>query len=253
MFRKLCLVYPKVDKRLKIDLLLLIAVLLPPRALTELGEFIEERTVETPYGVVGPLALRKLAETCGVWIQPYSGLPTRTDPRATMHAAHQLGVTKVINWDTGVAVNPELQRGETVIAVDYIDWTRQQPLSFGYAADANEADIAAGFSPLLTLEMHNVLPGARGAIYLATDGPRRETPAEARMFRTWGVDVIGHNLAPEVALATELGLDYGGLVTISDRSADQSVQPVEGAVRAGLEQTIHALPKLIEALALYTE
>ena len=98
MFRKLCLVYPKVDKRLKIDLLLLIAVLLPPRALTELGEFIEERTVETPYGVVGPLALRKLAETCGVWIQPYSGLPTRTDPRATMHAAHQLGVTKVINW-----------------------------------------------------------------------------------------------------------------------------------------------------------
>ncbi|MEZ4707177.1 MAG: hypothetical protein R3A44_08230 [Caldilineaceae bacterium] len=234
---------------MKIDLLLLIAVLLPPQALTELGEFVEERTVETPYGAVGPLALRRLTETCGVWIQPYSGLPTRTDPRATVQAAHQLGVGHVINWDTGVAVNPELQRGETVIAVDYIDWTRHQPFSFGRAGNADGAEAVVGFAPALTLTLHDVLPGARGAIYLATDGPRRETPAEARMFRAWGVDVIGHNLAPEVALANELGLSYAGLVTISDRSADQSVQPVVGAVRAGLEQTIHALPKLIKAVS----
>ena len=40
------------------NLLLLVAVLLPPRALDILGDVLEERTLLTPYGDAGPLALR---------------------------------------------------------------------------------------------------------------------------------------------------------------------------------------------------
>ena len=37
---------------------------------------------------------------------------TRTpDPRATIFAARELGLTRILNWDTGVALNPVLHRG----------------------------------------------------------------------------------------------------------------------------------------------
>ena len=56
------------------NLLLLLAIVLPPRVLDVLGPVVEERTVETRYGRVGPLALRRSTDGSGVWIQPYSGL-----------------------------------------------------------------------------------------------------------------------------------------------------------------------------------
>ena len=49
---------------------------------------------------------------------------------------------------------------------------------------------------------------------LGLDGPRRETPAEARLYRQMGADVSGQNLVPEVALAHEMGICYAGLVTL---------------------------------------
>ena len=236
----------------KADILILIAVLLPPTTLDILGAVAAERTVETPYGLVGPLALRTPAAGPAVWVQPYTGLPTRTDPRAIVFAARQLGVHYVLNWDTGVALNPVLERGQTVIPVDYIDWTRHQPQTF----DDHVTDERAferrqrlpPFCPHMVGTLNQVLPTAAYVVYLGVDGPRRETPAEARLFRLWGADVSGQNLVPEVALARSAGLCYAGLVTIGDRSADQMPHLGLGKLRVGLEQTIHVLPAYVNLL-----
>src|SRR5688572_2777357 len=112
------------------NLLILIAVLLPPKALDILGKVVEERTLQTPYGDFGPLALRVAPGQPAVWVGPYTGLPTRTDPRATLIAAGLLGLQRVLIWDEGVAVNTTLRRGQTTVVTDYIDWTRHQPATF---------------------------------------------------------------------------------------------------------------------------
>jgi len=234
------------------DILILIAVLLPPKTLDIFGPVAAEHTIETPYGVVGPLALRTPAAGPAIWLQPYTGLPTRTDPRAMVYAARQLGVHYVLNWDTGVALNSVLLRGQTVIAVDYIDWTRHQPQTFddGFADErAFERRLRLPpFCPHMVGTLQQVLPAAPYVIYLGVDGPRRETPAEARLFRVWGADVIGQNLVPEVALARAVGLCYAGLVTIGDRSTDQAPHPGPGQLRTGLEETIQALPAYVNLL-----
>lgn len=234
------------------DLLILVAVLLPPQTLDIFGTLIDERVVETPYGAVMPLGLRTPAAGPSVWVQPYTGSPNRTDPRATLYAAQSLGVHYVLNWDAGIAVNPVLQRGQNTIAVDFIDWTRHQPYTFGSQIPTDRADERRlrppTFCPHMVSALYQVLPDAVGAIYLGVDGPRRETAAEARLFRQMGADVIGQNLVPEVYLAQELGICYAGLVTLGDASADQWRQPPHGEMRAGLGQIIRALPDYVNLL-----
>lgn len=231
-------------------LLLLVAVFLPPKALDTLGRLVEERTVRTPFGEVGPLALRCRADGLSVWVQPYTGLPTRTDPRATLYAARALGVQRVVLWDVGVALNHLAQRGQTAIAVDAIDWTRHQPATFFSKPSTSLLpelhDAAPLFCTQMTGALHELLPGAPSVVVVGADGPRRETPAEARMFRAWGADVLSFNMTPEAMLAQELGLCFAALVTVSEYSRDQARASVEGEVRHGLEQAMAALPVLIE-------
>ncbi len=244
------------------NLLILVAVTLPPRSLNALGAVTEERLVETPFGPVGPLALRTPAAKPGqdsvasTWVLPYSGLPTRTDPRATIHAAMQLGVGYVLNWDEGIAVNPVLNRGQTVVPVDYIDWTRTLSGTFTdtsavtVAESGDHFEPPPAFDPTLVARLAALLPHAPGVIYLGVDGPRRETPAEARMFRAWGADVLGQNLIPEVILAKEVGLAYAGLVTVLDNSADQRAADPHGQLREGLEEVTAILPQLAWELGM---
>ena len=49
------------------SLLILLAVLLPPRSLDVLGPVVEERTVSTDYGTVGPVAPVPLSSTSCRW------------------------------------------------------------------------------------------------------------------------------------------------------------------------------------------
>jgi 5'-methylthioadenosine phosphorylase len=233
-------------------LLLLVGVLLPPQALSALGDLLEERVIETPYGPVGPLARRQPSSGASLWVEPYTGIATRTDPRATLWAARTLGVRRILNWDTGVALDPTLRRGRPLIVADYIDGTRRTPNTFGEPGSNEHLHPMAArppFCPQMTAALFAALPGVAGGVYLGVDGPRRETPAEARMYRAWGADVIGTNLVPEVSLAHELGLCYAGLVTVADYGAEATALPQVGEVRAGLEITFQSLLAFLQHMA----
>jgi 5'-methylthioadenosine phosphorylase len=236
------------------SLLLLIGVLLPPKALDRLGPVVEEYVVHTPYGNFGPVARRTMADQHDVWVSPYTGLPTRTDPRATIFAANQLGARRVLGWDMAIAINTTLMRGQPVIAGDFIDFTFREPNSFASDLMREQQDerklFAPHFCPQLIGALQKILPIAPRVTYLGTDDLRRETPAEARMYRLWGADVIGQNLVPEVLLAREAGLCFAGLITIGAHSADQPNPAPHGEFRAGLEMTMDVLPDLIGYLHL---
>lgn len=236
-------------------ILLLVAVPLPPRALDELGLLVEERTVRTPFGQFGPVALRRTSAGLAFWVQPYSGPPTRTDPRATLYAARALGLRRVLSWDLGVGVNHVLARGQTVIAIDAIDWTRHQPDTFYTSTDfpslvgaAGEPSETSTFCPESTAILHAEYPDAPPALVVGMDGPRRETSGEARMTRSWGADLLSNNITPEAMLARELGLCFAALITVGDYSRDQRRAPVEGELRHGLERAMSRLPAVLRRL-----
>jgi 5'-methylthioadenosine phosphorylase len=189
-----------------------------------------------------------------VWVQPYTGLPTRTDPRATIYAAKQLGVQRILNWDMGIALNPVLQRGEPAIVVDYIAWVNHQADTFFTTApmemDASAANVRTAFCPELTGILKRLMPGVPEVVCLGADFLRRETPAEARMFRMWGADILSYNLVPEVALAQEMGICYAGLVTVGTLGADRRAPATQGEVRSTLHALVELLPTFAQAAGM---
>jgi 5'-methylthioadenosine phosphorylase len=56
----------------------------------------------------------------------------------------------------------------------------------------------------------------RGGTYLCIEGPQFSTKAESRIFRGWGVDVIGMTNMPEAKLAREAELCYATLALVTD-------------------------------------
>jgi 5'-methylthioadenosine phosphorylase len=229
------------------DWLILLSVLLPPAAMNELGMVAMERTLETPFGMVGPLALRRIPHGPSVWILPYTGAATRTDPRATIYAAHMLGVRQIVAWDTVIALNPVLPRGQVAVMADYVDFTRG-PGTFDGAPPSLPPNPDAPLRvvcPRLTNALRRAVPFAVEIVYVGIDGPRRESAAEARIFRQWGADVVGQNMIPEAALAQEAGICFAGMVTVAELSAERTQTPPRGEVRASLEATLTMLPAML--------
>ena len=159
---------------------------------------------------------------------------------------------QILNWDTGIAVNPTIERGQLAIVTDYIDWTRRQPNTFAgttVPVGANSSSYRHSFCPRLIDALRQALPGTVDTLYLGVDGPRRETAAEAHMFQIWGADVLGHNLVPEAGLAREIGLCYAGLVTVADHSMELPLLDPHGEVRTALGMAMAALPMFVDLAA----
>jgi 5'-methylthioadenosine phosphorylase len=56
----------------------------------------------------------------------------------------------------------------------------------------------------------------KGGTYLVIEGPQFSTRAESRVYRQWGVDVIGMTNLPEARLAREAEICYATLALATD-------------------------------------
>lgn len=141
------------------------------------------------------------------------------DPRALIYAAKAAGAGRILAADLVEPVSPLLEEGDLLIPADTIDQTRLRPATFFVGKDYGFIKLNPPFCPELMASLHRagraLTPRTfQGATYLGTDGPRGATPAERRMFRNWGADVVGSGLLPEAYLARELELCYGAITAV---------------------------------------
>lgn len=183
------------------------------------------RMVETPYGGVEVIVGRLLGRE--VIFLPRHGKghanpPHRVNYRANIYALKTLGAARVIATNAAGGVNPGLRPGDAVIPNDFIDLTRGRAGTF-YDEEVVHIDLSAPYCPevrgALLEAVKAVLGRAPEGVYGCTDGPRFETPAEIRMLRTLGCDVVGMTGCPETALARELELCYASVCTVTNYAA----------------------------------
>ena len=93
----------------------------------------------------------------------------------------------------------------------------------------------------------------RGGSFVTVEGPRFSTKAESRVFRSWGMDIIGMTTTPEAQLAREAEMSYAVMAHITDYDVwHESEEPVtvEMVVRTLLRNAEVAKQGVVNAIRL---
>ena len=141
------------------------------------------------------------------------------DARAIIYAAKAMGARRVLAGEVVQAVSPLLEPGDIVVPADVIDQTRLRPFTFFVGKGYGFIKLNPPFCPdlmatALTVARERNPRSFKGGVYVCTEGPRDATPAELRMFRQWGADLVGSALLPETYLARELELHYAAVAVV---------------------------------------
>lgn len=112
------------------------------------------------------------------------------------------GAHTVVLTNASGAIHPELTPGEPVLIRDHISLTATSPL-----VGAQFVDLSDLYARRLRALARDVDPSLREGVYAHWPGPAFETPAEIRMLRTLGADLVGMSTVPEAIAAHALGAE----------------------------------------------
>jgi 5'-methylthioadenosine phosphorylase len=144
--------------------------------------------------------------------------PHKINYRANIKALQLLGVKQVLATYAVGSIHPEIPPLGMALVTDFLDFTSCRPLSFFDGGDSGLAHTSMDqpFCPSLGAKILELAPEfnlsiRKEAVYVASNGPRFETPAEIRMYTKLGGDVVGMTCVPEVVLAKELGIHFAAV------------------------------------------
>lgn len=149
--------------------------------------------------------------------------PHLINHRANIAALQSLGVGAVLATAAVGSLRREVAPGDCVVLDDFLDFTHGGPLTFFDApGNVRHTDFVTPYDPALREALlreadTDIRPRLhpRGT-YLCVSGPRYETPAEVRLFASWGADVVGMTGAPEAVLCREAGLPYAAVALVTN-------------------------------------
>ncbi len=147
--------------------------------------------------------------------------PSQVNYRANIAALKSLGVTDVLSVSAVGSLREDLPPGTFVVVDQYIDRTVRREASFfepGLVAHVAMAHpvCARMAQHLLRAVQAQGVAHAMGGTYVCIEGPQFSTLAESRLYRAWGIDVIGMTNLPEARLAREAELCYASLAMVTD-------------------------------------
>jgi purine-nucleoside phosphorylase len=131
-----------------------------------------------------------------------------------VRTAAAAGVRTVILTNAAGGVNPDFGVGQPVLLSDHINLTATSPL-----VGANFVDLTDLYSRRLRALAREIDPTLPEGVYAAFPGPHYETPAEIRMCRTIGADVVGMSTALEAIAARAAGMEVFGLSMVTNPAA----------------------------------
>ena len=189
-------------------------------------KIVEEVSVKTPFGapsssiVIGELAGSSLA------FLPRHGLghvipPSEINFRANIFAMKKIGVERIISVSAVGSMKEEIQPGHIVIPDQFIDRTYRRISTFFTTGMVGHVGLADPICSELAKVVAKATKKAgahvhEGGTYICIEGPQFSTRAESKVYRQWGVDVIGMTNVTEAKLAREAGICYATVALATD-------------------------------------
>jgi 5'-methylthioadenosine phosphorylase len=224
---------------------------------------IEEINLETPFGKPSDAYIHGKLAGKDVYFLPRHGrghiyLPSEVPYRANIYGFKMLGVDCIISVSAVGSMKEEIKPGDFVIVTQYFDRTKNRPSTF--FGDGIVAHVAFDkpTCEILNEIIYNVcveegIPVHREGTYICIEGPQFSTKAESKIYRSWGVDVIGMTNIPEAKLAREAEIPYSAVALATDydvwkEGEEVSVEKVLETMAKNIENAKRMLKRVIEVL-----
>ena len=187
---------------------------------------VTERSIKTPFGAPSDKVM--LGELDGIRIAFLSrhGRGHRINPseinyRANIYALKSLGVRRVISVSAVGSMKESIKPGDVVLPDQFIDFTKRRVSTFfegGIVAHVSFGDPVCASLGTALLDAARTVGATvhEGGVYLCIEGPQFSTKGESRLYRQWGVSVIGMTNLPEAKLAREAELCYATMALATD-------------------------------------
>jgi 5'-methylthioadenosine phosphorylase len=198
---------------------------------TGLEELLEngvETRVGTPFGPSPTIIVGKIEDRIVAFL-PRHGMkhevpPHRVNYRANVWSLKELGVERIIATNAVGAINKRFKPGDFVIPHDLVDFTKARAQTYYDEAPVTHIDVTEPYCPELRSILIKSSRGSAGrtwtkAVLACTEGPRYETPAEIKMLKIVGCDIVGMTGFPEAFLARELEICYATICFVSNMAA----------------------------------
>jgi 5'-methylthioadenosine phosphorylase len=173
---------------------------------------------ETPFGDSPPFTLFELDGRRALHVRMHGwrpGVERGVASRQVFSVLNDAGVRRIVS-EAGVgSLNHLLDPGDLVVCDDFVDLTTAragQGVVGGHLLIMRDAlcpTVRTALGAAARRRTGDRRVFERG-VYVVTEGPRFETPAEVRFLQTLG-DVVGQSLSPEAWLAREIGACYAAL------------------------------------------
>jgi len=138
-----------------------------------------------------------------------------------VRTAAAVGVETVLLTNAAGGLREGFTVGQPVLISDHLNLTATSPL-----VGAQFVDLTDLYSPRLRQLAQQIEPGLAEGVYAALPGPHFETPAEIRMLRGLGADLVGMSTALEAIAARAAGMEAFGLSLVTNLAAGITGQPL---------------------------
>ena len=144
---------------------------------------------------------------------------------------YELGIQNLFVSNASVCMNPYFEIVYLLLITDHINFMPEHPLhgpNFPTGPrfpDMHEAYDHAYLDLARQIAKEKGIKTVEG-VYLATQGPTFETPAEYKMYHIWGADAVGMSTVPEVIVARHCGMRVFGISIITDLGVEGKIVEV---------------------------
>ncbi|HZQ31606.1 MAG TPA: purine-nucleoside phosphorylase [Mycobacterium sp.] len=149
------------------------------------------------------------------------GLSDIVHPVRTAAAA---GVRAIVLTNAAGALREDLHVGQPVLIADHLNLTGRSPL-----VGPQFVDMVDAYSPRLRALAREIDPTLPDGVYAGLPGPQYETPAEIRMLRALGADLVGMSTVHETIAARAEGLEVLGVSLVTNLAAGITGEPISHA------------------------
>lgn len=186
----------------------------------------EERYFTTPFGdPSGPYVLATLRGTRVAFLARHGVghrlMPSELNYRANIYGFKALGVERIISASAVGSLKQEYQPLDILVPDQFFDRTKGRVstffgrgvvahIAFAHPVCKHLSVLAADCAASVGATVH------RGGTYVNMEGPQFSTLAESKLYRSWGMDVIGMTNLQEAKLAREAEICYATLALVTD-------------------------------------